>query len=339
MLLFFLLVLIIPLFFIRKKDDNTGILDSYSTTCIKGVLCLYIMLHNLGLDYKGNSDFALLICEHTGGIGVGVFFFLSAFGIIRAYQKKGNKYLSKLLLVNVPRLYLISVCINMIIYFGFLQGTMAPTIGWLKIFNLEPFIDFKGLNPHGWYIVSIIFMYIVFSFVYYLFSKLKTDKKFIYAGIILAIIAIGLGDTIGGRYTRGIDCFAIGCMYATFYDKVNVFFKKYFYPSLIILIMTYFIGLFFVEPLGGYSISLLLICLSQKITYNNKITHFLGKICLGVYLFLYVSSFIMQPFVHNQYLWVITNAILILFLSIGLYGLEYFITYLIRKYNEKKITQ
>ena len=55
------------------------------------------MLHNIGLDYEGNTPIMELICEHTGGIGVGIFFFLSAYGITRSYQKNGNKYLLKLI--------------------------------------------------------------------------------------------------------------------------------------------------------------------------------------------------------------------------------------------------
>lgn len=328
MLLFFALVLIVPFVFVRKKNiDDVVVLDSYSTTCVKGVLCLYIMLHNLGLDYKGNSDFVQIICENTGGIGVGVFFFLSAYGIIQAYKKNGNKFLSKLILKNVVRLYFISVFINVLIYFCFIKGTLDSNIAILKIFNLEPFIDFNGINPHGWYIVSIIVMYLLFSLIFYLFSKLNTKYKFMYAGILLAIIAIVLGDLTwifdrGGRYTRGIDCFAIGCIYATFYETINKFFKKYFWQILIVLIFVFVWGLFKAEPFGGYSASLLLICLSQKVTYKSKVTFFLGKICLGVYLFLYFSSFVMHPFVNNQYLWVITNAVFIFALSIILYLFE-----------------
>ncbi len=93
MLIFFILLMLVPCLAIKKRTANdTDILDSKSTTCIKGVLCLFVMFHNLGLDYKGNSEIMELICEHAGGVGVGLFFFLSAYGIVRSYQKNGNKY-------------------------------------------------------------------------------------------------------------------------------------------------------------------------------------------------------------------------------------------------------
>lgn len=95
MYIFFALVLILPMLALRHRRDGDGaVLDARSTTCIKGILCIYVMLHNLGLDLE-NGELKELVCEHAGGVGVGLFFFLSAFGIIRSYQARGNKYLIK----------------------------------------------------------------------------------------------------------------------------------------------------------------------------------------------------------------------------------------------------
>lgn len=345
MLIFYLILLLVPLIFVRKKtNEKRSIMDSYSTTCIKGILCFYVMLHNLGLDYKGNSEIMELVCEHTGGIGVGVFFFLSAYGIIRAYQKKGNQYFKKLLLVNVVKLYFISVIINLLTYFSFFRGQIEGMDLFMRIFNLDVFNDFNRMNRHGWYISTIIGMYIIFVIVYYLCSKLKTNNKFIIAGIILACIAVmfRVGAWIadkGGMYTREIPCFAIGCLYATFYQQFNDFFKKYFWPSLIVLFISFWMGFFFWEPLGSYATCLMLILLSGKITYDNKVAFFFGKMCLGIYLFLHYSSIVMQPFIENQYLWVITNALLIFAMSFILHGIEFLIVKLLKEIKNKKLNK
>ena len=98
MYVFFALILFLPMLALRRRAEGSdNILDSKSTTCIKGILCIYVMLHNLGLDLE-NGPFKELVCEHSGGIGVGLFFFLSAFGIVRSYMARGNKYLLRLLL-------------------------------------------------------------------------------------------------------------------------------------------------------------------------------------------------------------------------------------------------
>ena len=278
MLLFFILLLIIPCFAIKKRTSNdVDILNSRSTTCIKGVLCLFVMFHNLGLDYKGNSEVMELICEHAGGVGVGLFFFSSAYGIVRSHQKSGDKYLLKLIFVNVVKLYIVSVLINLLTYFVFFQGAFDTTDLLLRIFNLDVFNNFNRMNRHGWYIPTIIGMYLIFSVIYYICSKLKSKNKYYIAGWILASISIlfRIGAWIadkGGMYTREIPCFAIGCIYAMYYDKINYLFNKYFKVGLVLLIIGIQIGMFIWEPIGAYSSCLIIILLSQKITYNNNIT-------------------------------------------------------------------
>ncbi len=333
MILFFIVVLLIPCLAIKKRTDADGeILDSRSTTSIKGVLCLYVMLHNLGLDYKGNSQVALIICEHTGGIAVGIFFFLSAYGIIRSYQKYGNKYLKKLIFSNCLKLYIVSVLINVLTYFVYLKDNFTTPNAILSIFNLEVFNGFLRINRHGWYISTIIVLYLIFALIYFACSKLKTNNKFLIAGTLLSVSIILFRIIVpniasgGGTYTREIDAFIIGIIYATYYNKINAFFKKYFLPSFLICFVIFWVGLFFAEKTATHSAVLIIIILSQKISYSNNITHFLGKISLGVYLFLHFSTLTLQYFVTNQYLWTILNAGFILELSIVLYGVQNFLT-------------
>ena len=181
MYIFFALTLFLPMLaFKKRREGDPCILDTRSTTCIKGILCIYVMLHNLGLDLE-NSEFKELVCEHAGGVGVGLFFFLSAFGIIRSYQARGNKYLTKLLFVHIPKLWGVAVFINVITYLSFSRGAYESTDMWLRILNLDLFNGFNRINRHGWYIASIIALYVIFALVYFLCSKLKTDKKIHYS--------------------------------------------------------------------------------------------------------------------------------------------------------------
>jgi peptidoglycan/LPS O-acetylase OafA/YrhL len=183
------------------------------------------------------------------------------------------------------------------------------------------------MNRHGWYISTIIVLYLIFALVYYLCSKLKTEHKFIIAAIILSIIAIGLRVAAhiadnGGMYTRELPTFAIGVMYATFYRQFNEFFNKYFTITFVLCFIGFWVGFFFLEIISTYCAALLIIILSQKITYQSKVTYFLGKICLGVYLFLFFSSLALLPYLDNPYWWMLLNAGFILELSVALYGVQ-----------------
>lgn len=340
MYLFFLLILILPMLALRPRRAEDGdVLDSKSTTCIKGILCIYVMLHNLGLDLD-NGEFKELICEHAGGVGVGLFFFLSAFGIIRSYQARGNKYLIKLLFVHIPKIWCVAVFINAITYLSFLRGAFEPADMWLRILNLDIFNGFNRINRHGWYIASILALYVIFALVYFLSSKLKTDKKFVIACVIMSLVAIGfrvaahIADK-GGMYTREMPTFAIGCIYATFYEKINALAKKHFALGLSVSVVAFAVGFLFFEPVASYASALIIIIVSQKFTYYSKVTHFLGRICIGVYLFLHYSSIILQSFLQREYLWVLINAGFIIEVAVMIYAVQYGIDFLLSRLGAK----
>lgn len=340
MYIFFALTLLLPMLLLKpRREGDAAILDSSSTTCIKGILCIYVMLHNLGLDLD-NGVFKELVCEHAGGVGVGLFFFLSAFGIIRSYLAHGNKYLKKLLFVHIPKLWGVAVFINALTYFSFQQGAYEPLDMWLRILNLDLFNNFNRINRHGWYIASIIALYVIFAIVYFICSKLKTDKKFIIACIVMSLVAIGfriaarIADN-GGMYTREMPAFAIGCIYATFYEKINVLASKYFKPGLIISSIAFAVGFLVFEPVATYAAALIIIIVSQKFTYYSTVTFFLGKICIGVYLFLHYSSIVLQSFIDREYLWVLTNAGFIIEVATMIYAVQYALDLLFSRLRSK----
>ena len=347
MYIFFALILFLPMLALKpRRIDDANILDAKSTTCIKGILCIYVMLHNLGLDLE-NDELKELVCEHAGGVGVGLFFFLSAFGIIRSYQVHGNKYLGKLLLVHIPKIWAVAIFINALTYFSFQRGAYEPADMWLRILNLDLFNNFNRINRHGWYIASIIALYIIFAAVYFICSKLKTDKKFIIAAFIMAFVSIGfrvaahIADN-GGMYTREMPAFAIGCIYATFYNQINAIASKYFKFGMLLSVAAFIVGFLVYEPLATYSAAIIIILVSQKYTYYNPFTFFLGKICIGVYLFLHYSSIVLQPYLEHKYLWVLTNAGFIIEVAIMIYAVQYAIDFSISRvklWRNKKLAK
>ena len=336
MYIFFALILFLPMLAVKRRaDGDSQILDLKSTTCIKGILCIYVMLHNLGLDLP-NGKLKMLVCEHSGGVAVGLFFFLTAYGLIRAYQERGNRYLPRLLFVHIPKMWVVAVFINTITYFTFMRGEFEPLDMWLRILNLDLFNGLNRINRHGWYIASVIAIYIIFAAVYFICSKLKTEKKFIVAACIMACVVIGLRLTAviadyGRMYTRELPAFAIGCFYATFYDKINAFAKKHFKLGTILSVGVFVIGFLLFEPIATYAAACIIIFVSQKYTYYSKVTHFLGKICLGVYLFLHYSSFTLIFFISQEYLWVLLNAGFIIEAAIIIYAAQYAVDYCIRR--------
>ena len=333
-LIFFSIAFILPFIFMRKRTEEVeNVLDKKTSSFIKGILCIFVLLHNLGLDYlhenwerpySGGLWVADSITESTGGIAVGVFFFLSAYGLLISYLKYGNQFLKKLLFKNAVKLYLVAVFINFLEWIFFFRKSFETKDAILRILNLDLFNHFNRMNRHGWFIASLLALYLIFAVVFFICSKLKSDNRnyiagFIVIGITLTLKILSMIFGEGGMYTRELPCFAIGIGYGLFYKQLNPYAKKFFIPITILGIIVYWVGLFFYEPVASWALCVLIVTVLQKFTFQNKIIEKTGRICLGIYLFLHLSTLIYwNIFLDNVWLWVIVNAATILGFTIVL---------------------
>ena len=358
-LLFFSIAFILPFIFMRKRTKKVeNVLDKKTSSFIKGILCIFVMLHNLGLDYlhenwarpySGGLWFADSITESTGGIAVGVFFFLSAFGLLISYQNYQNKFLKKLLFKNAVKLYLVAVFINFIEWIFFFRNSFETKDAVLRILNLDLFNHFNRINRHGWFIASLLALYLIFAIVFFICSKLKTEKRVYIAGFIvigftltLKILSMIFGE--GGMYTRELPCFAIGLGYGLYFKQLNPYAKKFFWPLIILGIIVYWIGLFFYEPVASWALCVLIVTILQKYTFKNKIIEKTGQICLGIYLFLHLSTLIYwNIFLDNVWLWVVVNALTIfgftIVLELIIFGIKTLIKFISKKDKLAKETK
>lgn len=344
LLLFVLLAFLLFCLTFKKIDgENGAILDHKSTTCIKGMLCVFVLIHNLGLDYlatlvpDGNFTGSLWIVkqviEHIGGIAVGVFFFLSAYGLLTSYKSRGNKFLIKLFFKNTIKLWLIAVSINLLEYLVFFRGAFETKDAILRILNLDLFNNYNRMNRHGWFIATLLALYIAFIIIYYFTSLLKSKKKLEIASYIMSAVPIAffvftLIMDNGGMYSREIWCFSLGIIYGLYFDKLNALLKKHFSLLFILSIVAYIIGLILQEETASGAACVFFIMASFKFDFKSSVTTFLGKISLGVYLFLHFSTLVLSSqFQDKVWYWMLINAGFIFILSVILY----FITYLIEK--------
>ena len=358
LLIFVLLAyLLFSITFKRKDNDNDiEVLDHKSTTCIKGMLSIFVLIHNLGLDYlqtlSPDGDFTgklwivKRVVEYIGGIAVGVFFFLSAYGILTSYKKNGNKFLIKLFFKNTIKLWLIAVSINLLEYLAFFKNAFERKDAILRILNLDLFNHYNRMNRHGWFIATLLALYIVFIIIYFLSSLLKTEKKLKIASYIMASVPIGffvftLIKDNGGMYSREVWCFSLGIIYGLYKEKINVFLKKHYNLFFILSIVAYFIGLILQEETASGALCLFFVMASFKYDFKSPVSLFIGKISLGIYLFLHFSTIVLSSaFQTNVWYWMLINSGFIFMLSVILYFVVLVIEKLISKiinFKENKV--
>ena len=87
--LLILLVISCLLVFIKKK--SYAIFDQKHTLPLRGILAILVVLGHLDTVVAGQTKILFLL--HMATPAVAVFFFMSGYGLMQSYSKKGDNYL------------------------------------------------------------------------------------------------------------------------------------------------------------------------------------------------------------------------------------------------------
>ena len=216
------------------------------------------------------------------------FFMLSAFGITRSYLKKGESYLKNILTKKIPILYFTFVFINLIyLIVNIISGNAFDFWGFVS--NALGF-NLPLIGRDSWFIVSIIFLYILFAVVLLCTKKLK-ERNYISLGIIFAVIVILFILSIVFApdliLVRSILCFPVGMVYAMFYKQMTCFLKRFWILVLVlagVVIFTDFAFGFLEDQVRSLVACIFVITLVCKVNIKTQISYFIGVISLEVYL-------------------------------------------------------
>lgn len=188
MLLTFGIIILLSILAIQSKKASLNKFDSENTLCLRGFLAIMIVLAHIA-QHIDNMDFTppnsipwRILYEFRGcaKFVVAEFFFLSAFGLMVSYQKKGDGYLNGFLKKRSMRLFIPLIPVIIIFQtYKFFNGTI----------NLNAILEglshggTQNLCPNIWFVFSIFLFYIWF----YLMAKILKNIRFIIGISIIAI--------------------------------------------------------------------------------------------------------------------------------------------------------
>lgn len=302
--LIFLFLLFI--LFLKKNNNKQNNFSQENTSSLRGGGCLFIVfVHVINMTLQQipiitNSEIWTNISNFFAEGFVGVFFLLSGYSLTIQYKKKNEKYLKKILLNKVPKLFLILIFTNLIYFliFHINDKSSLQTI-FIQIFGL--WWSDGAYNKNSWFISPLIIFYLCFCLLLLIF---KNKQKYAFIGIVLVpfiwiiliTVLINLCDLNDHcwLYIRSVHCFSIGILYALAKRKIDNLLSSYgkyiFIFSIFIFALslkwfiTFLVPLFFVFDT---------IYLSLLFVNKNKIFNFLGKISLWIYLLhqIFISLF------------------------------------------------
>ena len=270
----------------------------------------------------GKQYYLNIIFNNSAAIYVGIFFFISGYGIMKGFNTKKN-YSNFFLLKRLPSL-LIPQYTSYIFYFfaifyigrGSWYTDVNPVINRSvkKSFNNQKKWLYTTIfsitipNSNSWYIISVMWYYIIF---YLLYKLIKYDWLNF---IILIISTIAMIPHGFGHYPKNYYWFShitwhkaplnftIGLIFAKYEKKIISIYKKFYYFFLLFFSSTLIFGynylkihskynkrkLYYYYILANNIIGLsgvqLILLFSMKFQLNNYVLSDLGEISAETYL-------------------------------------------------------
>lgn len=165
----------------RKKQLILYDFDKYSSNLIKAVLAIGIIICHLSLFSENKMPFG----GHWAAIGfpiVGVFFFLSGYGLMSSYMKSRDVYLSHFFRKRLSKLIL-PLCLAFLCNFvcDKIQGIPFPSLDELR----RQFLYSSPWLYFSWFIYSLLLLYVLY---YVSFRYIKKEMLSIMILLILVLL-------------------------------------------------------------------------------------------------------------------------------------------------------
>ena len=304
-------------------------LSRKACTCLKGWLALAILIHHI-YQFSGilsGTPFSFVFIN-LGYWAVGLFMFLSGFGLYESYKLKGQAYI-KLFPRNRLLTFEISYLIFVLIYsvYDFAMG-IGHT---LKDYCLTLTYGSTVIS-FGWYLQLSMAMYLIF-WVVFRFIQGSNRQLWVLAALLCVFIIINIYVGIDeGRYTP-VVYFAVGIMWSAHKEKADIILFKFRYLLFIIMCIIFLGGyvilwrynlpvyaVAMVRALSGIAgiiaiESLLYTCyrfngkMGQMLLgiFENPAMKFLSKISLEVYALQGIVLRTLYPQISNQYLFALAG--------------------------------
>ncbi len=333
------------------NDTATNYWSKEVTSCLKGYLCICILIHHL---YQFTGFFAHSYFGHflslLGSWSASLFLFLSGYGLFYSYLHNRDHYLRTFLRHRFLPLYGVYLLLNAMSFLAFPQ-TFSVSLVLRSILLVDTAIGF------GWFFLTIFALYLLF----YLSFRF-VSKPAIGFGIFCALATFyGYACYLNNRRYLVLLPFLFGMLIARFKKQLDKIMERYvwllLFGSFIVFFTFYMIHVcsvvmaLFTLPTASY---LALGCLSDlamalfvmSFCYLigrtncpiliNPISKGLSAISLEIYGCQAMVLFRLYPHLGNSWLFVLCSLAIILVLALGVHLLQIGFTMVLRRLRSRR---
>lgn len=221
MLLIVLFAIFYSITFENHNIQNHNYLSIDYTICLRGVMAVLIVFHHISEKDSSGRIFPKL--QHLGYLIVAVFFFLSGYGLMFSYLKKGKEYLKSFWRKRILYIIIIYVLIT-ILYWGTKQLLNIGNTNISAVIN--SLINGHPIANNSWYIVVQIYLYILFWITFYCFN-INTKYKLILLATFTFILSFAF-ELLGYSSIWYISnpAFALGLFWAYNRQAIDIWLNE-----------------------------------------------------------------------------------------------------------------
>lgn len=308
-LLLLILMLTYTVWHYRTLQVSIQPLSQSKSVAARGVLALLIVLHHYSTE-MGLPPTQLLY--PVGAMAVGVFFFMSGYGLSYSYAHKGDDYLRHFLPKRFSKIIL-----------PFALAISAWQVEEVCLYGSENLPDrwalmvqglTRGCLPFSWYVWVALYYYMAFYLIFRFIRSLRLRCVAMLTswGVQVALVKYGFGWDDYWYYSSHL--FIIGMIYQHAERKL-LRVNAYVWMALTLMIaLLVRVDWHFSEIFFDTAFALLFICGITLVDVRSKVLDFLGKISYEIYLVQGMSLFALKDTAFA----IGTKAILMLSINIAL---------------------
>ena len=201
-----------------KAKSNNDYLSKETTNSLRAIFALTVVMHHLSQRVEGGFLFHCF--SFVGNLAVGVFFFISGYGLMKQHQIN-PEYQRGFLRHRLPTVLIPYLAVS-VLYLIVYHLTGNPYTVQKALFGLAD----GSLVANAWYVVAIVIFYLVS----YLAIKAGGKNKYAVMAIVVlgelvySICCFALGS--GSWYFNSCLCFFLGIVWCMYRDQLDHFFRK-----------------------------------------------------------------------------------------------------------------
>lgn len=319
------ILLLISLFVYLIPGTDVDYLSNKSTKSLKGLLALLIIFHHISQKITTGENFSNF--EYMGRYVVALFFFLSGYGLYFQYSNNAT-YMENFLKKRLVRIF-IPFFVFIVIYVIY-----RATLG--EVVNVDFFLSFwkdhSNIIYNGWFINSIIVLYVIF----YVSFVNKDSKISEYKLVFLTLVYIfwkAYQDHGDWEYVS-IMAFLLGVFWMKNRVSIDKLLEKNYFIFLVSFSILMYVFHYYEDIMKNIGITnkyvyygivgnlctmvfvVYFLLLSNKLNFSNKYLDFLGDISFEIYMIHglvmhYLGKFFVSSGVND-----VLYTIVVLFVSI-----------------------